>query len=61
MKHNFSKQEIIEFGKRLAKAGIICEYKPQSHSHNCFSLFPQTEEQYNWLKRKRFTRIDLTL
>lgn len=52
MKRKFNKQEVIEIGKKLAKANFVTTYKPRSHSHNIGSLFPQTEAQYEWLKRE---------
>lgn len=35
----FTKAKFIDFGARLAKAGLIAAYPPRSHSHNIFSLF----------------------
>ncbi len=51
MKSRFSKNEIIEIGNKLANAGLIAKYPPRSHSHDAFSLIPQTPAQYDWLKR----------
>lgn len=50
--NDFTKEQVIEFGKRLAAANMIQLYKPYSHSHNVFSLFPQTDAQYRWLKKE---------
>lgn len=61
MKRNFTKQEVIEIGNKLAKANFVVTYKPRSHSHNAFSLFPQTEAQYNWLKRNYGTTYNVTI
>jgi hypothetical protein len=61
MKRIFSKQEVIDIGNKLAKANFVATYKPRSHSHNVFSLFPQTEAQYNWLKRKRGTTYNVII
>lgn len=61
MKRNFSKQEVIEIGNKLAKANFVATYKPRSHSHNVFSLFPQTEAQYDWLKRDCGTTCNLVI
>lgn len=47
----FTKAEIIDFGARLAKAGLIAVYPSRSHSHNVFSLLPQTSAQFDWLRR----------
>lgn len=51
MKKEFTKEQIIAFGQRLANANLIVKYPARSHSHNPFSLFPQTIAQYNWLRR----------
>lgn len=48
---DFTKAEIIDFGARLAKAGLIAVYPPRSHSHNIFALFPQTAAQHDYLRR----------
>lgn len=61
MKRIFSKQEVIEVGNKLAKANFVATYKPRSHSHNVFSLFPQTEAQYNWLKRNCGTTYNVII
>lgn len=45
------KEDVIRIGQRLAALGWIVTYKPRSHSHNVFSLFPQTAAQYDWLRR----------
>lgn len=58
-KHNFTKQQIIEIGNKLANAGLITKYAPRSHSHDSLNLFPQTEAQYNWLKRNNGTTSGL--
>ena len=47
----FSKEEVIAIGKELAKNKLVEEYPHRSHSHDIFSLFPQTAAQYDWLKR----------
>lgn len=47
----FTKEQVIEIGNKLANAGLVVKYAPRSHSHNAFSLFPQTSAQYEWLKR----------
>lgn len=47
----FSKEEVIELGNKLAQQGLVVRYKPRSHSHNTRALFPQTDAQYDWLKR----------
>lgn len=47
----FSKEEVIEIGKRLAQQGLVVRYEPRSHSRNTSTLFPQTKAQYDWLKR----------
>ena len=47
-----TKEEVIRIGKKLADAGLIVAYPPRSHSHNVFSLFPQTSAQYDWLRRE---------
>lgn len=52
MEKKFSKEEVINMGIRLADAGLVCKYPPRSHSHNTFSLFPQTSAQYDWLRRE---------
>nr|DAK68315.1 MAG TPA: hypothetical protein [Caudoviricetes sp.] len=49
--NSFTKEQVIEFGKRLASANMVQQYRPYSHSRNVFSLFPQTEAQYRWLKK----------
>ena len=59
--NTFTKEKIIEIGRKLANAGLIVKYAPRSHSHNCFSLFPQTEAQYNWLKRNYGTTSNLCM
>lgn len=61
MRRNFTKQEVIEIGKKLAKANFVATYKPRSHSHDAFNLFPQTEAQYNWLKRNYGTTYNVTI
>lgn len=61
MKRIFSEQEVIEVGNKLAKANFVATYKPRSHSHNVFSLFPQTEAQYNWLKRNCGTTYNVII
>lgn len=61
MKRIFSKQEVIDIGNKLAKANFVATYKPRSHSHNVFSLFPQTEAQYNWLKRNCGTTYNVII
>lgn len=48
---NFSKDEVIEIGNKLAQQGLVVRYEPRSHSHNTRTLFPQTSAQYDWLKR----------
>ena len=57
----FSKSEIIELGKKLAAAGLVITYPARSHSHNVYSLFPQTGAQYDWLRRGVGTTSNLTL
>lgn len=52
MKWDFSKEEIIEMGNKLAKNNFVKTYPHRSHSHDIFSLFPQTEAQYKWLKKQ---------
>lgn len=47
---SFTKEQVIEIGNKLADAGLVAKYAPRSHSHNEFSLFPQTSAQYDWLK-----------
>ena len=47
----FTKKQIIEIGNKLANVGLVLKYTPRSHSHNAFSLFPQTSAQYEWLKK----------
>lgn len=61
MKRNFSKQEVIEIGNKLAKANFVTTYKPRSHSHDIFSLFPQTEAQYKWLKKRCGTTCNIII
>lgn len=61
MNTNFSKQQIIEIGNKLATKGMVCKYPPRSHSHNTFSLFPQTSAQYDWLKRDCGTTSNLVI
>lgn len=61
MKRIFSKQEVIDIGNKLAKVNFVATYKPRSHSHNVFSLFPQTEAQYNWLKRNCGTTYNVII
>lgn len=56
-----SKQQVIEIGNKLADAGLVTKYAARSHSHNEFSLFPQTSAQYDWLKRKFGTTSNLCL
>lgn len=51
MKHNLTKETIINIGKRLAEKGYVIRYAPGSHSHNVFTLFPQTAAQYEWLRK----------
>lgn len=51
MKKTLTKQQIIEIGNKLADANIVDKYPPRSHSHNRYNLFPQSEAQYNWLKK----------
>lgn len=58
---NFTKEQVIEIGNRLANAGLVVKYAARSHSHNCFVLFPQTEAQYNWLKRNYGTTSNLCI
>lgn len=48
----FTKDQVIEIGNKLANAGLVFKYEPRSHSHNIFSLFPQTSAQYEWLKKE---------
>lgn len=55
------KQKVIEIGKKLAKANFIKTYSPRSHSHDVFSLFPQTDAQYRWLKRECGTTRNLVI
>lgn len=50
-KKEFSKEQVIEIGQRLAAAGLIVNFPPRSHSHNVFVLFPQTSAQFDWLRR----------
>lgn len=61
MTKNFSKAEVIDFGRRLAEAGLICKYPPRSHSHNINALFPQTAAQYDWLRRDCGSTYNLCL
>ena len=61
MKRNFTKQEVIEIGKKLARAKFVTTFKPRSHSHDAFILFPQTEAQYEWLKRNYGTTYNVTI
>lgn len=56
-----SKKEVITIGNKLADANLVVKYAARSHSHNIFSLFPQTEAQYNWLKRTCGTTSNLIL
>lgn len=57
----FTMAEIIDFGARLAKAGLIAVYPPRSHSHNIFSLFPQTSAQFDWLRRTYGTTANVSI
>ena len=50
--NEFTMNEIINIGIKLADAGLVVRYAPRSHSHNCMALFPQTPAQYRWLKRE---------
>lgn len=50
MEHNFTPQEICEFGQRMAMENIISTFAPRSHSHGARILFPQTLAQFSWLK-----------
>lgn len=61
MKRDFSKEEIIAIGNKLAKNKLVKEYPHGSHSHDVFSLFPQTPAQYDWLKRKCGTTCNVIL
>lgn len=54
----FTKEQVIEIGNKLANAGLIVKYAPRSHSHNAFSLFPQTSAQYEWLKKNYGTTFN---
>lgn len=56
-----SKEEIIAIGNKLANANLVVKYAARSHSHNIYSLFPQTEAQYNWLKRTCGTTSNVVL
>lgn len=57
----FTKEQIIEIGNKLANAGLVVKYSPRSHSHNVFSLFPQTSAQYEWLKKKYGTTSNVSI
>lgn len=61
MRRNFSKQEVIEIGKKLAKANFVTTFKPRSHSHDAFRLFPQTDAQYKWLKKNYGTTYNVVI
>lgn len=61
METKFTKDQIINIGNKLAKAGLITGYAPRSHSHNIKSLFPQTSAQYDWLKRTNGTTANLII
>ena len=58
---NFSKDQVLEIGNKLANAGLVVTYPARSHSHNVYSLFPQTSAQYDWLKRECGTTSNLIL
>lgn len=47
----FNKDQVLEIGKKLAQQGLVVRYEPRSRSHNTATLFPQTNAQYDWLKR----------
>lgn len=57
----FNQNEIIELGKKLSKAGFVAEYKPRSHSHILYSLFPQTVAQYQWVKKEAGTTANVII
>ena len=56
-----NRQEVISIGQKLANAGIIKKYPARSHSHDIWSLFPQTEAQFKWLKKKCGTTYNLVI
>lgn len=57
----FSKDQVIELGKKLAAKGLVITYSARSHSHIIYSLFPQTGAQYDWLRREAGTTPNLIL
>lgn len=57
----FSKDQVIELGKKLAVEGLVFTYPARSRSHNVRSLFPQTSAQYDWLRREVGTTSNLIL
>lgn len=61
MKRDFSKEEIIEMGNKLAKNNFVKTYPHRSHSHDVFTLFPQTSAQYDWLKRRCGTTCNVVV
>lgn len=61
MARELDKQKVIEIGKKLAKANFVKTYKPKSHSHDVFLLFPQTDAQYRWLKKECGTTYNLVI
>ena len=61
MEHNFTPEQICEFGQRMAAAKLITTYAPHSHSHNINLLFPQTPAQFRWLRKEYGTTLNLCI